>query len=519
MKRLVISLMIAGVLFAIVGEAFAQVDTAWVRRYDSPSHGGDAGYGICTDSVGNVYVTGAPATIKYSPAGDTLWVRMNQGPGGIGFVGRKIAVDHDGNVYVVGYCGVNPYYYMGVIKYSPVGDTLWVRSLTSDQGEAVDVAVDSGGNVIVTGTGNKLSGMGDYATLKYAPDGDTLWVRYYDGPDHLQDEVADLALDGQGNVYVTGRSNSIPTSYDYCTIKYSPIGQELWVRKYNGPGNFFDGAGGVAVNPLGGIYVSGTSYGAGSGDYCTVRYTPAGDTLWVRRYDGPASNEEQGGFLAVGDSGNAYMSGWSYGVGTGKDYCTIKYSPQGDSLWVQRYNGPLGDQWDEVNGLALDSARNVYVTGYSYGIGSDIDYCTIKYSSGGSERWVARYNGPANNVDNGRAITVDRFGDVIVTGSSRGAGYDLDYCTIKYHSSSGVAEHTSHALIPSRSHLRIQPNPFSSFATVPGHSHERFSLYDVSGRRVGTYRGDRIGEGLRAGVYFLRPEGKDAKPVRVVKVR
>jgi len=63
------------------------------------------------------------------------------------------------------------------------------------------------------------------------------------------------------------------------------------------------------------------------------------------------------------------------------------------------------------------------------------------------------------------------------------------------------------------------PNPFTFFATLPGHEAERFALYDISGRKIGIYKGDRIGEGLSAGVYFLRPEGKDAKPLRVVKVR
>jgi hypothetical protein len=67
--------------------------------------------------------------------------------------------------------------------------------------------------------------------------------------------------------------------------------------------------------------------------------------------------------------------------------------------------------------------------------------------------------------------------------------------------------------------LTAIPNPFTSFAGVPGHSSERFSLYDISGRRVGVYRGDRIGEGLRAGVYFLRAESGGGKPVRIVKVR
>jgi hypothetical protein len=67
--------------------------------------------------------------------------------------------------------------------------------------------------------------------------------------------------------------------------------------------------------------------------------------------------------------------------------------------------------------------------------------------------------------------------------------------------------------------LRITPNPFTSFATLPGHEGERFSLYDISGRRVGTYRGDRVGVGLAPGVYFLRSSDSQDKPLRIVKVR
>ncbi len=63
------------------------------------------------------------------------------------------------------------------------------------------------------------------------------------------------------------------------------------------------------------------------------------------------------------------------------------------------------------------------------------------------------------------------------------------------------------------------PNPFVSYATVPGHEKESFALYDVSGRNVGMFKGDRIGLGLSAGIYFLRPEGNDSKPLRIVKLR
>ena len=63
------------------------------------------------------------------------------------------------------------------------------------------------------------------------------------------------------------------------------------------------------------------------------------------------------------------------------------------------------------------------------------------------------------------------------------------------------------------------PNPFPSFARIPGHEREAFSLFDVSGRNVGTCKGDRIGEGLSPGVYFVRSENQIARPLRIVKVR
>jgi len=67
--------------------------------------------------------------------------------------------------------------------------------------------------------------------------------------------------------------------------------------------------------------------------------------------------------------------------------------------------------------------------------------------------------------------------------------------------------------------IRAVPNPFTCFAKVPGHEAEPFALYDISGKFVGTYKGDRIGVGLSPGIYFLRsPDNKD-KPLRIVKVR
>jgi parallel beta-helix repeat protein len=84
---------------------------------------------------------------------------------------------------------------------------------------------------------------------------------------------------------------------------------------------------------------------------------------------------------------------------------------------------------------------------------------------------------------------------------------------------SGVEVSQPLRLTPHASRLTVFPNPFASFAIVPGHKSERFILYDISGRKVGTFKGDRIGEGLTPGVYFLRTADGSSKPLRIVKVR
>ncbi len=67
--------------------------------------------------------------------------------------------------------------------------------------------------------------------------------------------------------------------------------------------------------------------------------------------------------------------------------------------------------------------------------------------------------------------------------------------------------------------LRIIPNPFTSFATVPGYEGKSFEVYNISGRWVRTYKGSRVGEGLSPGIYFLKPEGRKTTLIRIVKVR
>ncbi|HKZ21795.1 MAG TPA: SBBP repeat-containing protein, partial [candidate division Zixibacteria bacterium] len=189
-----------------------------------------------------------------------------------------------------------------------------------------------------------------------------------------------IAVDKNRNIYVTGKSaNNVsnPYNYDYVTVKYSLDGDSLWVRRYNGLADNNDVANGIAVDENGNVYVTGVSRGIGtSDDISTIKYSPNGDELWVRRYDGP-NGWDGGNALAVDSAGNVYVSGYSRS-GTLEDYITIKYSPNGDILWQIRYNGPV-DSNDVANDMVMDDKRNIYVTGRSIGYETLQDYSTIKY--------------------------------------------------------------------------------------------------------------------------------------------
>jgi len=362
-------------------------DTLWVRRYNGPSDSRDVALRLAVDDSGNVYVAGGSdsayvsdyAIIKYNTNGEILWVRRYNGPDDDEDWAGALKVDKSQNVYVTGFSKGNAtdedY---ATIKYAPNGDTLWVRrynSPTNGSDIATALAVDDSGNVYVTGRSSGSGTSDDYATIKYAPNGDTLWVRRYNSPTNGSDIATALAVDNSGNVYVTGYSGFYPYYY-YATIKYASNGDTLWVRAYGGPVGEYNLASALALDGSGNVYVTGVSDGGPSDDYATIKYAPNGDTLWVRRYNGPGNFTDAALALAVDDSGNVYVTGASYGVFD--DFATIKYAPDGDSLWVRRYNGPANSN-DAANNLRVDASGNVYVTGYSYNFGGSGSYATIKY--------------------------------------------------------------------------------------------------------------------------------------------
>lgn len=352
----------------------------WLRTLDGG--GSDAAVAITTDAAGNVYVTGSSAggfysmTAKYSAAGDRLWIQSFTTIGE-GDAGVDIALDHEGNVYVTGYnvetsTGLD----IVTIKYSSGGAELWVRRFDSGNGEDVPAAIacDASG-IYVTGRSNL-----GYTTIKYDFNGVQQWVRTYSGG-FGSDSPAALAVDAAGNLYVTGQSTGSGTNADYATIKYDAAGTEQWVRRYDGPTTVFasdyDRAAALAVDGNGNVFVTGNS----SDDFATVKYDAAGTEVWVRRYGTAAADWATA--IAVDASGNAYVSGSSFGNSTTQyDFATLSYDPSGTVRWTERYNGPASpaNSYDTPYSIAVHSSGDVYVSGSSGGSGTGPDYATVKYA-------------------------------------------------------------------------------------------------------------------------------------------
>src|SRR5262252_8382532 len=119
------------------------------------------------------------------------------------------------------------------------------------------------------------------------------FVNRYNGPGNAEDEALAMKMDADGNIYVTGRSAGDGTGIDFFTIKYSPDGKELWSRRYDGPAHGEDIARALAIDAQGNVYVTGESLSdETSMDFATIKYDPDGNELWVRRYDGPDHMED-----------------------------------------------------------------------------------------------------------------------------------------------------------------------------------------------------------------------------------
>lgn len=291
--------------------------------------------GVAIDHKGNVVVTGDRMlrngaydqyTVKYDPYGKQLWGKASD-RGDYDYA-SGIAVDHNGNIMIAGYSSLNDddSLVSYTIKYDPDGNEIWTRKHKKGfDTEASGIAVDSEGNIIVTGTsyGGKPGVHSSYYTIKYDAYGNKLWYKEYDGG--MANEARGVTTDGDGNVIVTGEFySSLGSDFaDYYTIKYNPDGKVLWAAKYDGGEG--DTASGAAADREGNIAITGISYNGNNSDYYTIKYDPDGNVLWSKSYDG--LNDDIAMQIAIDNHGDVIVTGSSsIKDGDYGDYYTLKYS-------------------------------------------------------------------------------------------------------------------------------------------------------------------------------------------------
>ncbi len=348
--------------------------------------------------------------------------------------GRAIAVGSDNTVYVT-------------------GETASM-SFPTDTG--IDDTYNAGGDAFVT----RLDRNG--ATLIYST--------FLGGGDN--DLGVAIAVDTLGNAYVTGKAaiSAIPFpttpdafdtvndgDFDVFVSKISPTGSTLIYSTFiGGPGG--EHVGGIAVNS-GAAYVSGTTDSSnypttpgafdtvynGGGDIFLTKLDVNGENLSYSTFVG-GTGTDRGTAMALDGDGNAYVTGFSAGVGSNypttpgafdttsngsNDVVVSMVNGDGSALVYSTFIG--GNDNDVAYALALDSSRNVYVTGqtasqatvpfpttagaFDRTANGSIDIFVAKLNPSGSALVYSTLIGSDTN-DFGLGIAVNTAGNAIVTGET-----------------------------------------------------------------------------------------------------
>jgi subtilisin family serine protease len=302
-------------------------------------------------------------------------------------------------------------------------NTPWVARYPAN-GFAVGVSVDISGNSYVAGwTRDPISTADSYAVVKYDADGKQLWAKTYNGG--LSSELAASAIDGSGNVYLTGRVCVLPLDpRGGCdrvaadTVKLDSNGNQLWTARLdNGAGSDYRGVS-IAVDGSGNVYVlslhsSGTDF-SGVAAYTTVKYGSNGSQLWASTYTNVGSDSPHAIAISADLAGNVnvYVTGGSCNnraCDGGPVAATVKYDSIGNQTWVVRD----ANFWD-VRAVAVDTSGNVFITG-----GSDTNTSVAKYDPTGTPVWAAPWPDNPNPAQGnlGIALVPDTSGNIHLTGS------------------------------------------------------------------------------------------------------
>ncbi len=329
-------------------------------------------------------------------------------------------------------------------------DLAWVRTAGGNiDDKAMDVAVDTAGNIFVTGffqgqlhfLGNQVPSNGekDLFIVKLDPNGNLLWLRTGGGKQDVSGTGIDV--DTEGNVYVTGtfegdvefqgnQASSIGGS-DIFLLKYDSDGNYIW-------GNFFGGflnniSGGVAIDHNENPVIIGSYRGSisidenvissnGNNDYFIAKFSPNGNLQWVTTHGGTHNvfgrriTCNGSNIYATGEfGGNLNIDVDNVNASGDTDVFLVKYLTDGTPVWVKSV-GSVGDA-DEAGSVATDIFGNVYVCLYA---SQHTDFQSGKVQKFSKDGNILLDFNFGNMSTYPRSIIADNSQDIFITGKFAG---------------------------------------------------------------------------------------------------
>ena len=332
------------------------------------------------------------------------------------------------------------------LKIDPFKNLLWQtdhNGTGNDEDEGTSIGLLASGDIVVTGKSDSdsdpLSSNFDAVTICYSSStGSQSWIKSYTGAPGKDDTGNQLAIDNSGNVLVAGSSQDNISESDALALKYSSTGVENWSKLFAGIGDNTENVNAMTIDAAGNTYLAGYTYSRNNlKDLCVIKLSPIGDTLWVKKYNGSDNGNDEATDIKVDAGGNVYVTGFIKDSLTDFDIITFKMNPSGNFIWMSQYNNNTVNNEDKGFKLEIDGSGNVYVLGNTdsnplFLVNEDI--LLVKYSSSGVQQWVKQYNGVANLEDDPSDLCYLPSGKIVLTGSTNNSAND-DIVTIAYNTS------------------------------------------------------------------------------------
>ena len=315
----------------------------------------------------------------------------------------------------------------------PAATPSWVQTLAGPAAgtdAATDVALLGGDVTLVLGTLTNAAGDSDISLTKYRGSVKQ-WTKVWNGPGHSTDVGRKMVVTADGKwAFLCGTAMNSGGTTDIWVLKRSvKSGSLSWARKYDGPAHGNDVATAIGLDAGNNVVCAGSSMNAANADYAVASWKSSGARRWTWRWDGKQGGDMVFDLLVAGD-GTSYVTGLVTVSGPKVAAGTVRLSPAGKKLWLKKYLGPAGLGAGGTS-IAARPGGGIYVAGLATGAATAADGMVLRYSTRGGLTVVA--------IDQGAGgTTAELFWDVAVTpskavivgGSSATAGVSKPHVSI-----------------------------------------------------------------------------------------